>query len=251
MSLTLAGKTAIITGAGSGIGKSVASLFAQLEAKLVLMDRDIERLEIVTTEIEKKGSVCKAYPVDVTDYVGLKELFERDSEELGAIDILVSNAGIWQYDLLLEMEHAQLRKVMNTNFEGHFNMTKIVAPQMVERCYGKIVYVSSVAGKVGSGVGASHYAASKGAIIAFARSLARELGIHNINVNAVCPGLIETPLATAPLNLGASEAYIKSCILKRLGKPEEVAAVIAFLSSNLSSFVTGQAWNVCGGLIFD
>lgn len=251
MDFNLKNKTAIITGASSGIGKSTAIMFAELGAKLITLDRELKGLEALSNEIAKKKAVCSPYIVDVTDFNALQHTFGQIFKETGKIDILVNCAGVWEYRLFSEMDHNDLNRMMSINFQGYFNILKLVVPRMIAQCYGKIICVSSVAGKVGSGVGASHYAASKGAIIAFARSLAKEVGKYNINVNVVCPGLIDTPIAKSAMGDGATDAYVKNCILKRLGKPEEVAAVIAFLASDLSSFVTGQAWNVCGGYIFD
>lgn len=253
MKLSLQGKVAVITGASSGIGKATALLFADLGASLVLFDIQKANLETVAREAEKKATCCKSYVVSVTDSEVLR-ILNQVSQEMGRIDILVSNAGIWEYVLFSELDDAHLDRMMNINFKGFYNIAKAVVPIMIKHRYGKIVCVSSVAGKSGSGVGASHYAASKGAVIAFARSLARELGEYNITVNAVCPGLIDTPMnVVVRESVGdrAEEAYVKGSILRRLGKPEEVAAVIAFLSSDLSSFVTGQAWNVCGGCRLD
>jgi len=251
MNFNLKDKTAVISGVASGIGRGTSLLFAGLGAKLILLDRDQNGLEKVGEEVKAKGAVCGRYIVDVTDFEALQQTFGRISKEIGNIDIAVNCAGIWEKKLFPEMNHSDLHKMMNVNFEGYFNILKLVLPQMIEQRYGKIVCVSSVAGKVGSGVGASHYAASKGAVLAFVRSLAREMGAHNITVNAVCPGLIETPMVKSAMGRGAEDAYVKTSVLKRLGRPEEVAAVIAFLSSDLSSFVTGQAWNVCGGYLFD
>ncbi|MCK9231115.1 MAG: SDR family NAD(P)-dependent oxidoreductase [Dehalococcoidales bacterium] len=250
MDFNLRNKTAVITGSASGIGRSVAVAFAGLGAKIVLLDKKGRGLEELCNAVENKGAACLPYIVDLTDIDALNDTFGNIFEKLDRLDILVNSAGIWEYKLFSEMNDYDLNRMMQINFQGYFNVLKCVVPRMIEQLYGKIICLSSVAGKVGSGVGASHYAASKGAIIAFIRSLAKEVGKYGINANVICPGLIDTPI-TGSSSMLAKDAYVKNCILKRLGKPEEVAAVAAFLASDLSSFVTGQAWNVCGGYIFD
>jgi NAD(P)-dependent dehydrogenase (short-subunit alcohol dehydrogenase family) len=243
-------KVAVVTGAGSGIGRAAALMFAERGAKVALIDRDLSSLESAGTEINKRGGFAEAYLCDVSSEKEVRETFERIRNHFGPIDILANVAGIWEATPFLSLTQENIRRMLDTNFLGCVNCTRMVLPGMVERKYGKIVSVSSVAAKEGSALGSSHYAASKGAINAFTRSIAREYGRYGINVNAVCPGLIETPMGAATGQAGL-EAYVRRCALGRIGRPEEVAAVMAFLVSDAASYVTGQCWSVCGGSHFD
>jgi 3-oxoacyl-[acyl-carrier protein] reductase len=245
-SLRLDNKVAVITGAASGIGEATAAMFAELGGKLALLDVDADALRTIEKKINEKGVHCRSYEADVSNLEMLDSVFTSILNQFSYIDILVNAAGIWESVPFLELKQADLERMMAVNFTGSFNCIKRVLPHMVKRRYGKIISVSSTAGKVGSGLGASHYAASKGALIALTYSLALEYGIYGLNINAVTPGLIDTPIGQLA-GEQAIKAYTKNSALKRIGKPEEVAAVITFLASDLSSFVTGQAWNVCGG----
>ena len=251
MNLSLHQQVAVITGAGSGIGYSIALTFARLGAKLALLDIDREHGDLSAERCEEIGCLCKAYAVDVADYEALQSVFDVIYGDLGSIEILVNAAGIWQYTPILETSNRSLDRIMDVNFKGCLNAIKLVLPQMIEKRAGKIVAVASVAGKIGSSAGGTYYAASKGALIALIRSLAREFGEFNININAVTPGVIDTPMAQKIGDAAIKGTQVQRSALKRLGIPEEGAAVIAFLASPLSSFVTGQAWNVCGGYLMD
>lgn len=243
-------KVAVITGAGSGIGKATAFTFAERGAKLALIDFQKAHLESVAQVIGQRHEPSKSYFSDVSDEEAIQGVFENILNEFGKIDILVNAAGIWESIPFLELSMMKVRRMLDVNFIGCVNCTKQVLPGMVQRGYGKIISVASVAGKEGSALGSSHYAASKGAINAFSCSIAREFGTYGINVNTVCPGLIQTPMGEATGQAGV-DGYIKKCALKRIGQPEEVANVIAFLASDAASYVTGQAWLVCGGTRFD
>jgi len=245
-------KVAVVTGASSGIGRATAMALAERGAQLALIDINASGLQNVAETIGCKECLCKYYISDVANYQDLEATFKEIMKEFGRIDILVNVAGIWESVPFLEMSSDHFERMLDVNLKGAFNSFKLSLPTMVKRRYGKIVSVSSLAGKQGSMSGGSHYAASKGGLIALSASLAREFGSNGININVVCPGLIETPLLgpNGPSEKGRT-GYTSQSAQKRPGQPEEVAALIVFLASDAASHVTGQAWNICGGSRID
>jgi 3-oxoacyl-[acyl-carrier protein] reductase len=243
----LDGQVGVITGAASGIGKAIALKFAEHGSSLGILDS--ADLGDVVREIEQKNVACKSFSVDVSDRGRLKEVFAELLEYYFKIDILVNAAGIWKKASILEISDEEMDRTLEVNFKGVYNCAKLVLPSMIERQSGKIISVSSVSGKAGSGV-ASGYAASKGAINAFTKSLAREVGRLGIRVNAIAPGLIDTPMGRGTGEYG-TEQYVKNSPMGRVGRPEEIAEVAVFLASDASSYVTGQVWNVCGGYLME
>ena len=240
-------KVAVVTGAASGLGKAISLIFAEEGARVAIVDLNSSQLQAVKKEIEKKGTECRDFAIDITDRSLVKDTVGKTIDSFGKIDILATAAGIWEAVPVLKMSDEKMDRMMEVNFMGTYNFIKAVLPDMEKRKQGKIVTISSVAGKTGSGA-ASHYAASKGAIIAFTKSLARELGHLGINANSISPGLINTPMGEATGEYGI-EGYIKRAVLGRMGEPIDIAAMALFLASSASDYVTGQAWNVCGGYL--
>ncbi len=244
----LQGKNIIITGATRGIGKSIAILFAQHGANIAFTYLSSDDK---AKELEKRLSQdgCKAigFKSDASDFGSAQILCDKVLQEYGSIDVLVNNAGVTRDGLLMRMSHEDFSKVMDVNMNSVFNMTKLVLPSMLKQKYGSIINMSSVVGLKGN-AGQANYAASKAAINGFTKSTALELGSRNIRCNSIAPGFIETEMTDA-----ISEDKIKNwrsqIPLKRGGSPEDVANTTLFLASDMSSYITGQVINVCGGLL--
>lgn len=243
----LDGVTAIITGAASGIGRAIGLKFADEGARLAILD--CAELGEVEGEIGQRNAECKSFSVDVTDRHRLKEVFAQIFKYYVDVDVLVNVAGIWKKMSILEMSDEEMDRTLEVNFKGVYNCAKLVLPSMVQRKRGNIISISSVTGQAGSGI-ASCYAASKGAINAFTKSLAREFGSFGIRVNAIAPGFVDTPMVRTAGQYGIDQ-YVRNTPMGRVGRPEEVAEVAVFLASDASSYVTGQVWNVCGGYLMD
>lgn len=243
----LENKTAIITGAGRGIGKSIAEVFSNHGANVIITDIVInEQVEKFISELESKGMKAKAYKSDASSFTDCTDLLEKVEKEFSTIDILVNNAGITRDNLLMRMSEENWDDVLRVNLKSVFNMTKAIQKIMMKQQFGSIINISSVVGISGN-PGQSNYSASKAGMLGFTKSIAKELGSRNIRCNAVAPGFIETEM-TANLPEDARKNWIVTIPLKRSGTVEDVANVCVFLGSDLSKYVTGQVIPVCGGM---
>lgn len=244
--MKLKDKVAIITGAAAGIGLATARKFAGEGAIVVLCDRSGEAAEREARSLTASGHSAFGHTLDVTDRAGLDTLVKTLKNQFGRIDILVNNAGITQDARLSRMSEEQFDQVIDVNLKGVFNCTQAVVDTMIEQQRGVILNASSVVGIYGN-FGQTNYAASKFGVIGFTKTWARELGPKGIRVNAVCPGFIATDiLKTMPDKV--LDGFREACWQRRLGSPDEIANVYAFLASDDASFVNGTAIEVSGGL---
>ena len=242
----LKNQTAVITGGSRGIGAAIAEKFASLGCGIALIYcGSAEKAAQVKADIEEKyGVKCQTYQCNVADGALCKATAKQISADFGGIDILVNNAGITKDNLLAAMDESDFEDVLAVNLKGAFNMTKACTRNFIRQKHGKIINIASVSGIMGV-AGQANYAASKAGVIALTKVTARELGAKNVNCNAIAPGFIETDM-TKDLNI--SEDFIKTLPLKRLGKPQEVAELAAFLASPLADYITGEVIKIDGGL---
>jgi len=244
--LKLAGKVALVTGAAQGIGKAVALLLAQNGADIAVSDVNFEKAEETAKEIQALGRRAMAIKVDVAKLDDVEKMVGATLSQFGQINILINNAGIARDKLILRMTEEDWDAVLNINLKGTFNCTKAVVRHMSKQKSGKIVNIASVVGEMGN-PGQGNYAASKAGVIGFTKTIAREFAQRGINVNAIAPGYIETPMTDA-LPEKAKEELKRLIPMDRLGKPEDVAEAVLFLVSEASSYITGQVLNVNGGI---
>jgi 3-oxoacyl-[acyl-carrier protein] reductase len=245
----LSGKVALITGSARGIGKAIALELANHGAKIVINDI-LPKNEIDKTleEIRKSGDQAIGIRADITIFEEVESMVKEIINKFGKIDILVNNAGIIRDSLLIRMKEEDWDAVININLKGTFNCSKTVAKYMMrQKSGGKIVNISSVIGLVGN-IGQANYAASKAGIIGFTKSIAKELALRNINVNAIAPGFIETDM-TKRLSEKVRKDLQQQIPLKRLGTVKDIAKVVYFLVSDNANYITGQVINVDGGMV--
>ena len=244
----LEGKTVIITGASRGIGKAIAEIFAKQGANIAFTYHSSEvKAKALEKELSIIGCKVKGYKSDASNFEAAQKLAAAVMEEFGSIDVLVNNAGITKDNLLMRMSEADFDSVMKVNMKSVFNLTKAVMRPMLKQKKGSIINMSSVVGVKGN-AGQANYSASKAAIIGFTKSVALELGSRNIRCNAIAPGFIETEM-TESLEAQAVKEWRNSIPLKRGGTPEDIANTTLFLASDMSAYITGQALNVCGGML--
>ncbi|MGC9343573.1 MAG: 3-oxoacyl-[acyl-carrier-protein] reductase [Bacteroidales bacterium] len=243
----LQGKTAVITGAARGIGRQIAVSMAKEGANIAFTDLNMdENMQSLEKELADMGVKAKGYASDASDFEQTQEVAKAIHEEFGSIDILVNNAGITRDTLLMRMDEATWDMVIKVNLKSVFNFTKAVQMFMLKQKSGSIINMSSVVGVSGN-AGQANYSASKAGIIGFTKSVAKELGSRGIRSNAIAPGFIVTDM-TAKLPEDVRKEWINGIPLKRGGTPEDVANTCIFLGSDLSSYVSGQVINVCGGM---
>ncbi|MDC3105426.1 3-oxoacyl-[acyl-carrier-protein] reductase [bacterium] len=244
----LKGKNVIITGGSRGIGKGIAEKFAQNGANIAFTNIEMsdESIEL-SKNLEKLGVKAKAYESNAADFEAAQKLADDVINDFGSIDVLVNNAGITKDNLLMRMSEEDFDKVMKVNMNSVFNNTKAVLRPMLKQRSGSIINLSSVVGVKGN-PGQSNYSASKAAIIGFTKSIALELGSRNIRCNTIAPGFIETEMTKA-LNDDQVNDWADNIPLKRTGQVDDIANTSLFLASDMSSYVTGQVINVCGGML--
>ncbi len=243
----LAEKTAIVTGAARGIGRAIAIKLASEGANIAYSDiRDDDNFKSLKTELEAMGVKAEGYVADASNFEQSQNMVDAVVKTFGGIHILVNNAGITRDNLLMRMSEQEWDMVLNINLKSAFNMTKAATRPMMKQREGSVINISSVVG-VGGNAGQSNYSASKAGMIGFTKSIAKELGSRNIRTNAVAPGFIITEM-TGQLPEEVKQGWYERIPLRRGGTPEEVAKVVLFLASDLSSYVSGQVISICGGM---
>lgn len=240
------GKTVLVTGAASGIGLATATAFAEADGRVIITDVNVAAGEKAAADLKAAGKEASFLQLDVTTLASAQAVADQVRSQFGRLDVLVNAAGWDIIQPFMENTPEYWAKIMALNFMGPVHTSRALLPLLMESGSGRIVNVGSDAGRVGS-FGETVYAGAKGGIIAFTKSLAREVTRKNVRVNCVCPGPTDTPLfATQPQKM--QEALIGAIPMKRLGKPSEVADAVLFFASDRSSFVTGQVLSVSGGL---
>ena len=245
----LKGKCAVITGSTRGIGKAIAIKYASLGCNIVInyrSEKDEVNARELSDEIGKLGVDTLIVKANIGDFEEAKNLVEKAKEKFGKVDILVNNAGITKDNLILRMNESDFDDVINVNLKGSFNCLKAVTPIMLKQKHGKIINMASVVGVIGN-PGQVNYCASKAGVIGMTKSLAKELGGKNINVNAIAPGFIDTDM-TRVLSEDQKKNILSQVPLKRLGLVSDIANVAAFLASEDSDYITGQVIHVDGGM---
>ena len=248
----LTGKVALVTGGRRGMGKAHALALAAQGAKVVVTDVDATECAAVVEEVKLKNGEAVCFKMDVSDKKEVDEVFDNIIKQFGRLDILVNNAGIFSPKPVLEISEEEWDRTVNINLKGEFLCAQRAAKEMAKNKWGRIINIASIAsGGVGIGFdGAAHYAASKGGIIGMTETLAIELASLCINVNAIAPGAIDTPMVRQTgqeLAKETIEEISRNVPLKRIGRPEEVSAMVVFLASEEASYVTGATFYVDGG----
>jgi 2-hydroxycyclohexanecarboxyl-CoA dehydrogenase len=250
--MRLRGSTALVTGAARGIGRAIALTLAREGAQVAVLDILKDEADAVCREVQAHGVKGLALPVDLTRRAEVQQAVGTVLTQWGQLDIVVNNAGWDRMELFLDSEEETWERIIAINFKSVLYVLKAALPHMVARGHGRVINIASDAGRVGS-TGEAVYAGAKGAVIAFSKTLARELARYQITVNVVCPGLTETPLlqgirAQSPTTAKIIDAVTRAIPLGRVGQPQDVAEAVAFLASPAAAYITGQTLSVSGGL---
>ena len=243
----LTDKVALVTGASRGLGKAIALALAQAGASVAAVARSEEALAETLDAIRAAGGTAEPYAADVASESSVDAAVEKIAARFGRIDVLVNNAGVTRDGLLMRMKSDDWDTVLNTNLKGAFHFARPVSRIMIKQRSGRIINISSVIGLMGN-AGQANYAASKAGLIGLTKSLAREFASRNITCNVVCPGFIETDM-TKGLGEDLRAKLLEKIPLGRLGQPDDVAGVVAFLASPAANYITGQILTVDGGMV--
>jgi NAD(P)-dependent dehydrogenase (short-subunit alcohol dehydrogenase family) len=261
MAESLANQVALVTGAGQGIGRACAMALAQAGAHVVVADVATQKAEATADAIQSSQRRAAAVSADVGDVADIDRMVRRATELFGPIDILVNNAGVTRRADIMDLTEADWDRIHRVNAKGVFFCLQRVAREMIPRRSGRIINIASIAGKGYEGTSNAAYAASKGAVISLTKTAAQQLGRYNINVNSVCPGVTRTALSDANLQVRAQQEGVtveemerrRAAVipLRRANDPEDIAAMVVFLASPGARNITGQSFNVDGGLVPD
>jgi 3-oxoacyl-[acyl-carrier protein] reductase len=244
VNIDLTGRTALVTGSTRGIGRAIAESLAGAGARVGVVGRDRSRADQAAADI---SPTARGFACDVSDPAAVTALIESAERELGAVDILVNNAGLTRDNLVLRLKDDDWDAVLDANLRGAFVAIRAAARGMMKRRWGRIINIASVVGIVGN-KGQSNYAASKAGLIGLTKSVAKEFASRNILANVVAPGFVETDM-TAAMTDDAKKTLFTQIPLERLGRPEDIASIVTFLSSDHASYITGQVFVVDGGMV--
>ena len=245
----LSGKVAIVTGAGGGMGVAIARRLASGGAKVVANDLSPEAADKTVADLRERGHEAVAMAGDVSAIADVRRLVDATRERFGAIHVLVNNAGVLRPTRVVDIEEDEWDFIIRVNLKGTYLCSRAVLPGMQQQGWGRIVNMSSTAGRSTSTVGGAHYTASKAGVLGFTRHLAREVARDGITVNAVCPGLIDTDMVRLTIDQEQMDAYAERFPAGRVGEPREVADVVAFLASERTSYITGASLDINGGAL--
>lgn len=240
-------RTAFITGAGRGMGLSVAHALTLRGARIVINDVDTQLADDAARELNIIGGQAIAIAGDVTDAKAVRDMVARAAGHFGGVDILVNNAGVLRPTKVIDISEEEWDFVVDVNLKGTFLCAQAVLPFMTKAGWGRIINFSSTAGKNVSTVGGAHYTAAKAGILGFTRHLAQEVARNGITVNAICPGLIDTEMVRSTISDERIRKYAQGFPIPRLGRPEEVAELVAFLASEQAAYITGASLDINGG----
>jgi 3-oxoacyl-[acyl-carrier protein] reductase len=244
MRIDLSSRTAVVTGSTRGIGRAIAARMAECGARVAVVGRDAGRAEAAAAEL---GGEARGFACDVADPAAVTALIEQVEQAFGAVDVLVNNAGLTRDNILVRLKDDDWDAVLDANLRGAFVAIRAAARGMMKRRWGRILNITSVVGLIGN-KGQANYAASKAGLIGLTKSVAKELASRNILANAIAPGFIETDM-TAAMGEPARTALIGQIPLARLGAPDDIAALAAFLASEHAGYITGQVFTVDGGMV--